>query len=279
MSTIETTMTLPIRATPAPLAGGTSFPRVVRSEWTKLRSLRSTWWTLLGLVAVTVGFSALVAWGTSNAYGSLSAADKATFDPTSQSLVGVVFGQLAIAVLGALMVTSEYTTGSIRTTLVAVPRRMRVLAAKAVVLVTVGFAVGLVTCFASFFAGQAFLSGNAVSASLGDPGVLRAVIGGALYMAGSAMFGFALGTLLRHGAAAITAAVAALLVMPNLTFLLPGSWGESIAHWFTANAGYQVMVVTPQPGEPGAWAGYLAFTAQWMVIAIVGAVLMKRRDA
>lgn len=276
--TTMTVLTRPIRETPAPGSGAT-FPRVARSEWTKLRSLRSTWWTLLGLMAVTIGFSALVSWGESTHFASMSAAEKAAFDPTATSLVGLVFGQLAIAVLGALMVTSEYTTGSIRSTFAAVPRRLRLLSAKALVLVTVALTVGLITCFGSFFVGQAFLSGNAVSAALGDPGVLRAIIGGGLYVAGSAMFGFALGTLLRHGAAAITTVVAALLVMPNLVFLLPGEWGHSIARWFTANAGYQVMVVHPEAGAPSPLAGYLAFTAQWLVLAGVATFLLQRRDA
>jgi ABC-2 type transport system permease protein len=257
------------------------FDRVLLSEWTKLWSVRSTFWTLLVLVVVTVGFAALATWGTMQGVDANAQGVPAQFDSTGLTLAGLTFGQLAAAVLGAMVISSEYSTGGIRSTLTAVPGRLRLLFAKALVFVVVAFAVGLVTCFASFFVGQLFLH-EAYRNSLGDPGVTRAVIGGALYVAGSGMFGFALGALVRHTAGAITAAVALLLVLPPLTMLLPGSWGDTVTRHFTSNAGQQITSATQVPTVPavlGPWAGYSWFTLEWLVLLAVAAVLMRRRDA
>ncbi len=255
--------------------------RVVRAEWTKLWSVRSTLWTLLVLIVVTVGFAALATWGTMQGVKAGGENAPPPFDSTSLTLAGLTFGQLAAAVLGAMVISSEYTTGGIRTTLTAVPGRLRLLLAKAIVFVTVIFVVGLITCFASFFVGQSFLLPD-YQVSLGDPGVTRAVVGGALYLAGSGMFGFAVGALVRQTAGAITAAVALLLVLPPLTFLLPGSWGDTVSEHFTSNAGQQITSATQAGTDPtvlGPWEGYGWFTLEWVVLLVVAAVLMRRRDA
>jgi hypothetical protein len=278
--TIDTVQGSPRRRPTVPPATA-RFDRVLLSEWTKLWSVRSTFWTLLVLLVVTVGFAALATWGTMQGVDSNADGVPAQFDSTGLTLAGLTFGQLAAAVLGAMVISSEYSTGGIRSTLTAVPGRLRLLFAKAVVFVTVAFAVGLVTCLASFFVGQAFLH-EGYRASLGDPGVTRAVIGGALYVAGSGMFGFALGALVRHTAGAITAAVALLLVLPPLTMLLPGDWGDTVTRHFTSNAGQQITSATQVPTVPavlGPWAGYGWFTLEWVVLLAVAAVLMRRRDA
>ena len=183
-----------------------SLANVVRSEWTKLWSVRSTMWTLLLVVVLTVGFAALFTWGTESTWDEAPADQKAIFDATSTSLAGLIFAQLAIGVLGVMVITSEYSTGGIRTSLTAVPRRLRLLAAKGIVLAVVAFVVGTVTSFVAFFVGQAFLAKVGIETSLGEPQVLRAVVGGGLYVLASGMFGFALGALLRHTAAAVTLA-------------------------------------------------------------------------
>jgi hypothetical protein len=252
---------------------------VLRSEWTKLWSVRSTMWTLLTMFVVTVGLGVLIAWGISSNINQMSAADRATFDPTTLSLAGLSFGQLAMVVLGALFLTTEYSTGGIRTSLTAVPRRLRVVAAKAIVLAVVTFVAGVITSFVAFFIGQAFFGSVDLAASLGDPGVLRAVIGGGLYLLASALFGFAIGVLLRHSAGAITAGVALLLVVPPLTMLLPGDWGDAVTRYFTSNAGQQITAVTSVGDVLSPWNGYLVFTLWWVVILAVGSVLMVRRDA
>jgi ABC-type transport system involved in multi-copper enzyme maturation permease subunit len=257
------------------------FDRLLLSEWTKLWSVRSTFWTLLVLFVVTVGFAVLATWGTMQGVDANAESVPAEFDSTSLTLAGLTFGQLAAAVLGAMVISSEYSTGGIRSTLTAVPGRLRLLLAKALVYVAVAFVVGLVTCFASFFLGQVFLH-EEYRMSLGDPGVTRAVIGGALYVAGSGMFGFALGALVRHTAGAITAAVALLLVLPPLTLLLPGDWGDTVTRHFTSNAGQQITSAThvnTVPAVLGPWEGYAWFTLEWVVLLVVAAVLMRRRDA
>lgn len=246
---------------------------VARSEWTKLWSVRSTPWTLLALLVVTIGFSALICAVT----GSSEARDS-SFDATSQSLVGLFFGQVAAVVLGVLCVSSEYTKGGIRTTLTAVPNRVRLVVAKALVVAIVTLAAGLVACVASFFLGQSLLPAD-VSVSLGDPDVLRAVLGGALYLMASGLFGFALGLLLRQSAGAITGGLVLLFVAPPLIGLIPGDLGDTLARYFTANAGQSVLFVIPLDNTLGPWAGYGVFTLWWLVPVVLGATLMVRRDA
>ena len=258
---------------------GVPFSAVVHSEWTKLWSVRSTTFSLLALAAATIGFSALLCAVTAANPDELPADVRATFDPTSVSLTGLVFGQLGAAVLGVLIISAEYSTGGIRSSLVAVPRRTRMLAAKALVLTAVTLVVGTLTCLVSFLLGQALLSSADLQTSLGEPHVLRAVLGGGLYVAGSALFGFALGTILRQTPGAIVAAVAGLLVLPPLTQLLPGSVGRGVSKWFTSNAGQTVTSARELPGVPAPWTGYLAFTAWWVVLLVVGVVLLRRRDA
>src|SRR5215470_9388878 len=224
-----------------------SFGNVVRSEWTKIWSVRSTFWTLLILVIATVGFSVLASWGTTSNLNQLNAHDRATLDPTYTSMAGLTLGQLAIAVLGVLIVTTEYSTGGIKSTLTAVPNRMRVLGAKFVVFAIIATIVGLITTFLAFYASQPFWSHHNLAPHLGDPGVLRAVIGSGLYVLASGLFGFALGAIIRHTAGAITAAGALLLVVPPRTKLLPSTWGHDISKGFTSNAGSMIATTVTQP--------------------------------
>jgi ABC-2 type transport system permease protein len=267
------------RARPAP-GRPVGLAPVVRSEWTKLWSVRSTAWSLLALVVATVGFSALICWGAAATIGQATPQARAAFDATTTSLAGLSLGQLAIAALGALAISAEYSTGSIRTTLVAVPDRVRLLLAKAVVVVVVAFAVGTLSCFASFYAGQVVLSHYGLSTTLGAPHVLRAVLGGGLYLTTSSLFGYALGTVLRHSAGSVVAAVAGLLVVPPLLNLLPGTWGHTLFEYFTSNAGQQITNATTRDRTLlGPWEGYLAFTVETLVVLAVGLVLIRRRDA
>ncbi|GAB3683057.1 ABC transporter permease [Angustibacter aerolatus] len=252
------------------------FVHVLRAEWLKLWSVRSTAWTLLATFVVTVGISMLAVWGTMQ--GVQDGQDVGPFDATSLTLAGLGFGQLAIAVLGAMVISTEYSTGGIRSTLTATPHRLRLLGAKALAFVVVSFVLGLVSCFAAYFIGRLFLL-DQFHTDLGDPGVLRAVVGGALYLVGSGMFGFALGVLLRNTPAAITIAVALLLVVSPLTGLLPGDWGDAIQIRFVSNAGQQITNAQPLPDQLSPWAGYAWFTGEWLLLLAVGAGLMRRRDA
>lgn len=256
-----------------------SLPAVLRSEWTKLVSVRSTVWTMVAMVVTTIGFGVLISWATEANWTKVEARQRAVFDATATSLTGLAFGQLAIAVLGVMVISTEYSTGGIRTSLTAVPRRLRLLGAKALVLAAVSLVVGTVTCFVAFFLGQLLLTRVGIEAHLGDPQVLRAVFGGGLYLAGSAMFGLALGALLRHTAAAITIAVGALLVVPPFTRLLPGDWGRAVERFFTSNAGQQITYVTQDVNTLRPWAGYAVFCLWWLLTLAVAAWLLQRRDA
>ncbi|MFI6070481.1 ABC transporter permease subunit [Actinoplanes sp. NPDC051343] len=274
-----TTTTMPPRRTSALPAGGATLPRVLRSEWTKFWSLRSTWWTLLIAFVVTVGFSTLLAWGASSNVDKMDAHDRATLDVTNAAMVGIAFGQLALAVLGALIIAGEYSTGGVKTTFVAVPNRLRVLLAKVLVFGVVAWVVGTVSAFVSFFVAMSFWSSHDLAASLSDPGVLRAVLGAGLIALAAGLLGLALGALIRHTAGSITTAVALLFVVPPLTGLLPGDWGNSISKHFTTNAGQRITEVIHTPGQLGPWAGYLWMLAECVIPLIVGAWLMRRRDA
>jgi ABC-type transport system involved in multi-copper enzyme maturation permease subunit len=260
-------------------AARASLPNVIRSEWTKIWSVRSTMWTLIALFASTVGFSALFAWGASSNLEQMSPGERATLDVTNMSMAGLMFGQLAIAVLGALVVTSEWSTGGIKGTLTAVPDRLKVLSAKGIVFLLIALVTGLITSFASFLVSMTFWNDLGLAAGLGDAHVLRAVVGGGLYVAGSGMFGFALGTLLRHTAGAITAAIGLLFVAAPLTQLLPGTLGQTVAKYFTSNAGQHITEVISQVGALGPWTGYATFTVQWLALLVLGAWLVQRRDA
>jgi ABC-2 type transport system permease protein len=255
------------------------FDHVVRSEWTKFWSVRSTMWTFIALVVVTVGISALLCLAVAANWDDIDAADRAQIEPVSQSLSGIFLGQMAIIVLGALTISAEYSTGGIRTTLTAVPQRLRLLAAKGLVLAVIAFAAGLVTMVPSFLLGQAVLStANAgIEVSLGDPGVLRAVIGGALYVAACGLLGFALGALLRHTAGAITAAVGLVFILPIVGNFLPGAWGDNVSK--VLNAGGSIMNARPVDNQLDPWTGYFVFSLWWVVLLAVAAVLMRRRDA
>jgi len=260
-----------------PAAGRAGFADALRSEFTKIRSTRSTYWTLLALVVVTVGIGALSTAGTASHPQGLGP----DFDATQLSLGGLYVGQLVIAVLGALTITSEYSTGMIRTSLAVQPRRGTLFAAKAVVFAVVSLVTGLVASFASFFIGQALLSSHHLNVTLSQPNVLRAVIGGALFLTACGMLAYGLGAILRHTAGAITAAIGLLFVLTVLVNFLPGTWQDHVNKWMPAIAGSQVWVTKASSPETlfSAWAG-LAVLAGYAAIAIVaGLVLFRTRDA
>jgi len=261
-----------------PETGRAGFADALRSEVTKIRSTRSTYWTLLALVVVCVGMGALASAG---AASHASTIDRATFDATQLSLAGLYVGQLVIAVLGALTITSEYSTGMIRTTLSAQPRRGVVFAAKAVVFAVISLVTGLITSFASFFLGQALMSGHHLSVTLGDPNVLRAVIGGGLFLAACGMLAYGLGAILRHTAGAITAAIGLLFVLSVLTTFLPGSWQDHVDKWMPAIAGSQVWAtkVLPDSHQFPAWGGFAVLAGYAAVAVVVGLVCFRTRDA
>lgn len=248
---------------------------VVRSEWTKLWSLRSTGWTLLATVVVTVGVSVLISWAVATDQG---ARPEGTLDVASATIGGLILGQLPMAVLGALVITGEYSTGSITSTLAAVPARLRLLTAKAAVVVLVGLLAGVPSCFASFYLGMAVFDAHDLGVGIGEPHVLRAVIGGALLLSACGLFGFAVGVVVRHTAPAITVSVALLFLVPMVLFSIPGDVADSINTYFLSSAGDDITAVVPQADNLGPWQGYAVFVGEVALVLVAGALLMRRRD-
>jgi len=259
-------------------AGQATFMGAVRSEITKIRSVRSTYWSLLALVVVTVGFGALASWGAAH-----NGEHGPGFDPTMRSLGGLYISQLVIAVLGVLVVTSEYSTGMIRTTLMTMPRRGTMIAAKAVVFTVVSLITGLITCFASFFLGQALMSSHHINATLSQPHVLRAVIGGALFLTACGLLAFGIGLLLRHSAGAITTVVGLLFVVSILVNVLPQSWQVHVDKWMPALAGGQIWTTVSRAGQDpplfSPWTGFAVLCGYAAIALIAGVLLFRKRDA
>jgi ABC-2 type transport system permease protein len=256
-----------------------TFGDVLLSEWIKFRSVRSTFWALTVTVVLGIALGALISAVTAHSYAKFSVSEKLSWDPTGVSGAGMAIAQLAIAVLGVLCISSEYSSGMIRTSLIAVPKRGRVLAAKSLVFAVVTFVVGEVTSFAAFFAGQALISGHAPHAALGDPGVARAVVGAGLYLAALAVLSVAAGTLLRHPAAAIACMMAVVLVLPLIAQALPDSWRNPVTEFWPTQAGSQITGVYHSAHTLQPWPG---FGVMCLFVAIVYAVawtLLDRRDA
>ena len=268
---------------PAPAATrNAGFGHLLAAEWTKIRSVRSTLWTLILLVVVTVGFTSLLTLAISATRGrSRPAADAAIrADPVSVILgTGLTFGQLTICVLGVLVIASEYSSGVIRASLLAVPRRMPMLAAKLVVFAVIVVIVGEVASFGSFFAGSAILHSHA-PVSLGDPGVTRAVIGAGLYLTVLGWFSMAIGALLRHTAGAITTAIGVVFALPIIGGFLPGSWGQHIDNYLPSVSGE--MITRAHQGVNDVlspWQGFGVFCI-WTAVLLAGAFyFLQRRDA
>jgi ABC-2 type transport system permease protein len=267
-------------ATPTKLAyRPATFVDVLRSEWTKARTVRSTVWTLVAAAVLGIGLGALISALASHGYAKDSFSDRATWDPTSISGAGLGIAQLAIGVLGVLLITSEYSTRAISSSLAAVPRRGRFLAAKALVLVALIFVVTEVITFVAFFVGQALISGHAPTASLGDPGVLRALIGSGLCSVLIALTGLALGALLRHAAGAISVLVALLFVLPGIAAALPASIEHTVQEYWPTQAGSQIATVVRTAHTLSPWAGFGIFFLFVAILASAAWYLLDHRDA
>jgi ABC-type transport system involved in multi-copper enzyme maturation permease subunit len=263
-------MTAAVRVTPA---------RVLLSEWTKLRTLRSTVWSLLAVIAFLVGFSILVPEVVVHHWPPTDARDALTFDPVGASLVGGFFAQLAIGVLGVLIMTGEYATGMIRATLAAVPKRVPVLWAKALVYGLTCALLAAIAQLAAFFIGQAILSSKHIDVAFSSPHVARAVLGGALYLVGVGLLGLGLGALLRNTAGAISSLFGLLFVVPVVVHFLPASWNDAIAKYLPSNAGTVITSLRPDPTSLGPWTGLLVFFLYAVVALVLAGIALVRRDA
>jgi ABC-type transport system involved in multi-copper enzyme maturation permease subunit len=250
----------PLTTGPPPIPPGRyTFAGALRSEWTKLRSVRSTTWSLVATAVLTIAIGILATGTEAPRWAHANLGNRLAFDPTSLSLAGFLFGQLAIGVLGVLVVSAEYSTGTIRATFGAMPHRNLVLMAKVAVFSAVAFVLGEILSFASFFIGQAILSGSTPTATLGQPGVLRAVVGGGLFLTVLGLFALGLGTIIRHSAGAAVGKY------------LPDNIGATMT---TVKQGFRTDVPTFSP-----WVSFGLLCAYAAAALIVGGVLLARRDA
>jgi ABC-2 type transport system permease protein len=274
MSAVTGTRLAPV---PVTVAGPVSQVRVVRAEWTKLRALRSTWWCGLTAVVLIVGLGAAIA-GSGTAY-HVSAANSAA-KGVSAALLGLLFAQLVIGVVGVLAFSGEYGTGMIRATLAVVPARLPVLWAKVIVLAGLVLPVTLLCAVVDFFAATAIEFSRGGSAiSLTDPGVLREVVGASLYLTVVVIIGLALGALLRRTAAALSVFAAVFFVIPIVVGALPHTI-TGFAPYLPSNAGGALW------GSPltiahalSPWAGFAVLCGYAVVLTGLAAWRLRRRDA
>jgi len=277
MATITPTEQVRLSDLP-PAHGRAGLMGTLRSEFTKIRSVRSTYWTLLALIVVCIGLTALIS-GETAAHWNQVGPERANFDATNNSLNSLYLGQLVIAVLGALVITTEYSTGMIRTSLTAMPRRGVVFAAKALAFGVIALVVGEVLSFIMFFLGQSLLHSTGHSASISDPGVLRAVVGGGLFLAACGLFSFGIGAILRHTAGAISAAIGLLFVLPIISSAFPQSWQNDLDKFLPSNAGAYIWSTRTQQYMYGHWTEFLIFAAYTVALLVVGLILFRTRDA
>jgi ABC-2 type transport system permease protein len=260
---------------------GYTLARVLRSEWTKLRTLRSTLWSLLAAVVAMAGLGSAVAAVQMSRWSHLEPQERLRFDAIDAGVGGFHLAQLAIGVLGVLVITGEYSTGMIRSSFMAVPHRLQVLWAKILVFAAVTFVLMLGATLVSFFAVQAIVTQHHEQVTLGAPHALRAVVGTALFLTVLGVLSVALGALVRSTAGGIALFVGLLFVLPGITALLPASISDSIGPYMPINAALTVATSTFDPGSHhlGTWTGFAVFCGYTVVAVTAAAAALVRRDA
>ncbi|MEV5646693.1 ABC transporter permease subunit [Nocardia sp. NPDC052254] len=255
--------------------------RVLRSEWTKLWSLRSTWITLgLGLLFL-VGFGVVAAFQYRSKIGSGQAVDAQWAGATtlSLSLFGIDFAELALGVLGVLVVAGEYSTGTIRSTLTAVPRRLPVLWSKVTVYGVVAWAAGTAGAFVAYLIAHGVTAGTPAAQSMTDSGVLRGLFGAGLYLALVGVIGAALGVSMRSMAGSVAVLIGVLLLAPSLVSLLPHAWQDHVSRYLPSNAGKAMFALHHDAATLSPAAGLCVFLG-WTVLALaVAAYRLARTDS
>jgi hypothetical protein len=270
-----------VRPIPARRAGVTG---AIRSEFTKIHSVRSTYAAIGVMLVASIIWSVVFCAGTAAHWAHMSAQARGGVDPTQNSVLGLaLLGQLVIVVLGALTITSEYSTGMMRTSLTVLPRRGIVYGSKTLMLAAVALAAAFPVSFLSFFIGQRFLAGTHAGATLSQPGVLRAVTAAALLVTLTGLFALGLGAVLRNTAGAIAAAYGFLFLIPELSRALPKPWLNDALRWLPG--GYLVSQITytnPQGGIPhmfSPWGELAVFAGYTAALLVAGAVMLRSRDA
>ena len=251
--------------------------QVFRSEWIKLRTVRSSWFIVAATVFIIAGLGLLVSYVDHAHWSTMSAEDRATIDPVNQSLIGVNLAQLTVGVLGVLVAAGEYTTGMIKATFAAVPRRLPVLVAKAGVLAAVIFTVGLVSVLIAFVGGQAMFGSHGVS--VGSSEGVRAVLGATLYLTVIAVLGVGLGFLIRSTAGGISTLLGALLVLPIIVAALPGSFSRTLGRYLPSTTGRALFIQGGGDAMPAPGVGFGIFVLYAVVLIAGAGLVLRRRDA
>jgi ABC-2 type transport system permease protein len=277
MSATSATLETPVRATVT--RQRVTQTRVIRSEWTKLWSLRSTRWTLAVAILGMAGLGPLIATIQMNRWNQMSPGDRLHFNPINTGLGGYHFAQLAIGVLGVLVLSGEYSTGQIRSTFMAVPKRLPVLWAKAGTFATVTFVLMLVSGLVAFLVSQSILTQHHVQTSLGHAPALRSWVGAALYLAVLSVLALSLGAIVRNTAGGIALFAGLLFVVPGLAAILPTSTQNAINPYLPSVAGTGILSGTRDAYTFSPWGGFALFCGYTLLALIVAAVLMRRRDA
>jgi ABC-type transport system involved in multi-copper enzyme maturation permease subunit len=266
--------------TAAPARGRVTQAHVLRSEWTKLWSLRSTRWSLLAAVVAQGLLGIAIAAVQMNRWSHLPAHDRLTFDSIDVGVGGYHLAQLAIGVLGVMVITGEYSTGMIRSSFMAVPHRLPVLWAKIGVFSAVTFVLMLISTAVSFFAVQAIVTQHHVQHSIGDPHALRAVVGTALFLTVLGVLATSIGALIRNTAGGIAFFVFVLFVLPGITALLPASVNDSVNPYLPLNAGFTITTSTFENSHHlSPWGGFAVFCAYAAIVLVAAAIGLRRRDA
>lgn len=254
------------------------------SEFTKIRSVRSTYWSLLLLVLAAVAWCAVYAIATVKQWPRMSPLDRTSFDATQDSVLGLaLLGQLVIVVLGALMITSEYTTGMIRTSLTVLPRRAVLYWSKLAVFASVSLVLSLATSVSVFFLGKALLAPAHVTMGLSQPTQLRSVLITALYVEVCGLLAYGVGAIVRNTAGALTIAYGVLALLPELLKALPTPVYQATVRWIPGGDALAVMTSTAGNSNPphmfGAWAELAVFAGYATVLVLIGATQFRHRDA
>jgi len=260
-------------------AGRVAFHRVLLSEWTKLRSVRSTAWSLAVGFLLTIAFPVVFAFVTASHWGSMSPQERAGRSPLDIALAGVNVAQLAVAVLGVLLISAEYSTGSIRSTFTAVPTRLPVLWAKLLDYAVISFVLMVPAVLVSFFASQAILDRHHIlQIGFTQPGVARSVLGGAEYVMLVGVFALAIGAIVRNTAGGNAAFAAIFFVLPPLMNILPTSWNNAISQYLPSDAGRQLFALHHAAHTLTPLAGGLLFAGYCAAAIAIAAILLVRRD-
>jgi ABC-2 type transport system permease protein len=275
-----TTAVPQVRASHQPLPDARlRFTGVLRSEWIKLTTLRSTIWAYAILVLVQIGMGVvfvLASDGFGGGAGGPGASEAANQTAVLPATLGIMLGQLVISVLGVLVISGEYGTGQIRSSLTAVPKRLPVLWAKALVFGVTSFVVGLVAVFAAYAVTWPMLDARGVTSDITDPSLWGSLVGGAGYLALIGLLAYFLGAVPRHTAGGIAAALGLLLVVPTVLSFIQAEWVTVIGQWLPGVVG-QSLFFGSEIFEP--WQAVLVMLGWIAVVAIPAAILLKRRDA